>query len=342
MRKVSIIIPVYNVVDYIERCWKSVNAQTYSNIELIFVDDCGTDESISKLETLISEGSRFPVQIIKHKKNRGLSAARNTGIEASSGDYIYFLDSDDDLAPSCIEELVAPLGDYDYDFVIGDYKLIGDGGYSPLLLPEGGIIGNEKIIKAYAEGKWYVMAWNKLLKKSFILGNGLFFKEGIIHEDVLWTFKLACLSESMYVVPKPVYNYYVRKASIMTSMSIEKDLSVYLDVLDEICTFVKDTGRTEGLWEYEMIEGKKCGIMYSLLNLGEKNLFKQAYPRFRRQVYIKPIEAFQKGLIGKEKLIRDFHYSLPVYLGKSYKWLFYKIIYCIFNRPLKGVVWNKK
>ena len=109
MKKVSIIIPVYNVVDYIERCWKSVNAQTYSDIELIFVDDCGTDESISKLETLISEGSRFPVQIIKHKKNRGLSAARNTGIEASSGDYVYFLDSDDDLVPSCIEELVAPL-----------------------------------------------------------------------------------------------------------------------------------------------------------------------------------------------------------------------------------------
>ena len=342
MRKVSIVIPVYNVVEYIERCWKSVTAQTYSDIELIFVDDCGTDESISKLETLMSEGSRFPVQIIKHKKNRGLSAARNTGIEASSGDYVYFLDSDDDLAPSCIEELIAPLGNHDYDFVIGDYNLIGDGGYSPLTLPEGGILGNEKIVKAYAEGKWYVMAWNKLLKKSFILGNGLFFKEGIIHEDVLWSFKLACLAESMYVVPKPLYNYYVRKASIMTSMSIEKDLSVYLDVLDEICSFVKDTRRTEGRWEYEMIEGKKCGIMYSLLNLGETELFNQAYPRFRRQVYIKPMVAFQKGLIGTGKLFRDVHYCLPEFLGRSYKCLFYQIYYCIFCRPLRGLVWSKQ
>ena len=342
MKKVSIIIPVYNVVDYIERCWKSVNAQTYSDIELIFVDDCGTDESISKLETLISEGSRFPVQIIKHNKNRGLSAARNTGIEASSGDYVYFLDSDDDLVPSCIEELVAPLGDYDYDFIIGDYNLIGDGGYSPLTLPEGGIIGNEKIIKAYAEGKWYVMAWNKLLNRSFLIENGLYFKEGIIHEDVLWNFKLACIAESMYVVPKSLYNYYVRKASIMTSMSIEKDLSVYLDVLDEICSFVKDTGRTEGRWEYEMIEGKKCGIMYSLLKSGETDLFKQAYPRFRRQVYIKPIAAIQKGLIGMGELFRDVHYYLPEHLGRIYKCLFYKILYCIFCRPLRGLVWSKQ
>ena len=341
MKKVSIIIPVYNVVDYIERCWKSVNAQTYSDIELIFVDDCGTDESISKLEKLISEGSRFPVQIIKHNKNRGLSAARNTGIEASSGDYVYFLDSDDDLVPSCIEELVAPLGDYDYDFIIGDYNLIGDGGYSPLTLPEGGIIGNEKIIKAYAEGKWYVMAWNKLLNRSFLIENGLFFKEGIIHEDVLWNFKLACIAESMYVVPRPLYNYYVRKASIMTSMSIEKDLSVYLDVLDEICSFVKDTGRSEGRWEYEMIEGKKCGIMYSLLQLGETNLFKHAYPRFRRQVYFNPILAYKQGIIGFGKLIRDLHYCLPEYLGRCYKHLFYKILYCVLGRPLKGVVWSR-
>ena len=91
-----------------------------------------------------------------------------------------------------------------------------------------------------------------------------------------------------------------------------------------------------------MIEGKKCGIMYSLLNLGETELFNQAYPRFRRQVYIKPMVAFQKGLIGIGKLFRDFHYSLPKHLGRSYKWLFYKIIYCIFNLPLKGVVWVKK
>lgn len=341
MKKVSIIIPVYNVVEYIERCWNSVNMQTYSDIELIFVDDCGTDDSIAKLEMLISKGSRFPVQIIRHKQNRGLSAARNTGIEASSGDYVYFLDSDDDLAPSCIEELVAPLGDYAYDFVIGDYNLIGDGGYSPLLLPEGGTIGNDKIIKAYAEGKWYVMAWNKLLKKSFILGNGLFFKEGIIHEDVLWTFKLACLSESMYVVPKPVYNYYVRKASIMTSMSIEKDLSVYLDVLDEICSFVKDTGRTEGRWEYEMIEGKKCGIMYSLLKLGETDLFKQAYPRFRRQVYVNPIVAYKKQTIGVAKLVRDVHYALPESIGEFYKILFYFFVYKMCHRQVRGTIWRK-
>ena len=339
--KISIIIPVYNVSGYIERCWASVNAQTYSDIELIFVDDCGTDDSMAKLESCVAGGSRFPVKIIRHERNRGLSAARNTGVDASTGDYLYFLDSDDDILPDCITNLVSPLGQFEYDFVIGGYNLVGDGGCSPLTLQEGGFFNNEDIIRSYAEGRWYVMAWNKLIKKSFVLEKELYFKEGLIHEDVLWSFRLACLAKSMYVIPTGVYNYYVRKASIMTSLSIEKDLSIYLDVFDEICMFVKYTGRVEGHWEYELIEGKKCGIMYSLLQLKEYGLFKFAYHRFRRQFYLSPVRAFRIGTIGFGKFIRDLHYILPEHLGRCYKRMFFVISYKLFGRKLRGLVWNK-
>ena len=341
MKEVSIVIPVYNVSEYIERCWRSVDSQTYPNIELIFVDDCGSDDSITKLENLIEQGHRFPVRILKHERNRGLSAARNTGIRAAEGEYIYFLDSDDDIVPTCIEELVAPLLEKDYDFVIGDYSIHGSKEMESAPLQSGGLLGNEAVIRAYAEGKWFVMAWNKLLKKSFVEDNELFFKEGIIHEDVLWSFKLACAAKSMFSVPVRLYNYYVRRSSIMTSMSIEKDLSAYIGVFDDICDYVRVTGRQYGRWEYAMIEGKKCGIMYSLLHLRENDLFRRAYHFFRLQANINPLIAFRKGIINWGTLIRDLHYILPESLGCLYKSTFYIIVYRLFNRPLTGIVWKK-
>ena len=105
--KVSIIIPVYNVAPYIQRCIESVQAQTYKDIECLLIDDCSTDESITIVEKIISEckdSSCF--SIIHHNTNQGLSAARNTGIIASTGEYIYFLDSDDSITSDCIELLV--------------------------------------------------------------------------------------------------------------------------------------------------------------------------------------------------------------------------------------------
>lgn len=338
--KISIIVPVYNVAEYIERCWESIKNQTYRNIEVLFVDDCGTDDSISILERLIAGYGDFGCTILRHERNRGLSAARNTGLAAATGDYIYFLDSDDDIVPECIESLVAPLSDGAKDIVIGDYRVVGDGGYLPLLLDEGLLGSNQEIISAYAAGKWYVMAWNKLCRKQFLVENNLYFKEGLIHEDVLWNFQVACKAQSMYVVKKPLYNYYVRGASIMTSMSIEKDLRIYLDVFDEITSFVKTEGRQYGADEYCVIEGKKCGIMYSLMQKGEYDLYKMAYPRFCSQVYIKPLDAYRRGVMSLPYLVRDFHYHLPEALGRAYKKLFYIILYRLRGHKVDGAIWG--
>ena len=107
MTKVSIIIPVYNVSDYIERCIRSVMEQTYQIIECILVDDCSPDDSITKAESLIRQyGGSVEFVILRHDKNIGLSGARNTGINHSTGDYLYFLDSDDEITPICIESLM--------------------------------------------------------------------------------------------------------------------------------------------------------------------------------------------------------------------------------------------
>lgn len=108
--RVSIIIPVYNVSDYIEMCISSVMRQTYPHIECVIVDDASPDDSIEKCQRLIANYlGPISFLILHHDHNRGVSAARNTGTDAAKGDFIFYLDSDDEIAPYCIEKLVEPL-----------------------------------------------------------------------------------------------------------------------------------------------------------------------------------------------------------------------------------------
>ena len=340
MIKVSIVVPVYNVSEYIERCWNSIKRQSYKNLEVLFIDDCGADDSIAKLEICLSKADDIDVRIIHHAKNRGLSAARNTGLAVATGDYVYFLDSDDDITSDCIESLIAPLSENEYDFVIGDYSVVGNGGYSPLNLTTGAINTNEEVLRTYAAGEWYVMAWNKLCRRDFLLKNDLYFKEGLIHEDVLWTFKVACKADNMYVVKHPVYNYYVRSSSIMTSMSIEKDVNIYINVFHDIAAYAKDEGREYDRNVYTLIEGKKSGILYSLLQKGEKELYVRSYLKFRKLPFANPFIAFRKGIIGLGYFMRDYHYLLSEKVGCAYKRLFYMLFYKLRGRNIVGAVWG--
>ena len=338
--KVTIIVPIYNVSAYVERCWESLVKQTYKDLEILFIDDCGTDDSVEKLQKLIDTHPGIYCKILHHDHNRGLSAARNTGLMAATGDYVYFLDSDDDITEDCIERLVAPVMNDDVDIVVGNYRVVGGEAHSPLLLNSGLLDSSKDVLASYAAGKWYVMAWNKLCRRDFLIDNNLFFREGLIHEDVLWTFQVACKAQSLYVCNDVTYNYNVRGASIMTSMSIERDLRVYLDVFDAIVDFVRSEQRELGVEEYRIIEGKKSGIIYSLLHNNEYDLYKMAYSRMKAQVYISPIRAWRKGVISTSYLIRDLHYALPTALGRLYKRLFYLCYYKLRGRQIEGLVWN--
>ena len=163
--KISIIVPVYNVEAYIEDCLKSITAQTYKgDIECIIVNDCTPDSSCAIIERFIEKyNGAIDFKFLHHTKNRGLSAARNTGIDAATGDYIYFIDSDDEITPECIGLLTEPIENNKYDFVIGDYATIGSNNeYPPILLNEGQITTKEEIRKTFFTHKWYMMAWNKL------------------------------------------------------------------------------------------------------------------------------------------------------------------------------------
>lgn len=193
--KISIIVPVYNVEHYIKECFYSIAAQTYKGeLECIFVDDCGQDDSVAVLVKLIAEyNGSIQFSIVHHEHNKGLSGARNTGIRQAKGDYLYFLDSDDTITPDCIEKLVMLVEKYPgVEMVQGSTKS----------KQEWLQLANKHFSEYSDNFEWIrktmlhrfsipMTAWNKLVRKDLIIKNGLYFEEGLIHEDEIWNFMLA-------------------------------------------------------------------------------------------------------------------------------------------------------
>lgn len=217
--KISIIVPVYNVEQYIKECFDSISAQTYKGeIECIFVDDCGQDKSVEILEKMIAE-YHGPIQfsIVHHEQNKGLSVARNTGIHHSSGDYLYFIDSDDTITPDCIEKLTALAEKYPgVDIVQGSTK-------SKLNWFQ---LANKRFPEFSDNFKWIrrtmllrysipMTAWNKLVRKDMVVKNGLYFEEGLIHEDEMWNFMLAKYVHSIAFCCDITYIYRENPDGIM-------------------------------------------------------------------------------------------------------------------------------
>lgn len=248
--KISIIIPVYNVELYIEACLKSVINQTYHNLEVIVVDDCGTDNSMKIVTQIINQNTGdLKIKTIHHLQNRGLSAARNTGILNATGDYIFFLDSDDTLPNNAIEKLASTIYIHkDLDFVIGGIKTYGDKDYTYPLHSKSYIDKNEEILNDYFLFKWNVMACNKLIKKEFLVMNNIKFLEGFYHEDMDFSFKLAIHANQMACCYDITYNYLIRKNSI-TTYKKEKNYNDYFSIItSNINLFKKKSGNQLGTY----------------------------------------------------------------------------------------------
>lgn len=234
---VSIIIPVYGVEKYIRRCAVSVFQQTYYNLDIIFVDDCSPDNSIS---VLIKVAEEYPerksqMRVISHACNRGLSAARNTGVEAAKGEYIYFLDSDDAITKDCIDTLVkhALLGDF--DFVVGNVETIGFKNEAPVqcIKSEKAIEGRD-IPYSFSNAEWPATAWNKLVSKKFLDDKHITFREGRIPEDVIWSFWMVLEAQKIYILKEKTYKYYHREDSITAKQNISEYLYGWIIVLQSM------------------------------------------------------------------------------------------------------------
>ncbi len=221
---VSIVIPVYGVSDYIERCIGCVMHQTYENIECIVIDDASPDDSIAKCERMMVD-YQGPIRfsILHHEHNRGMSAARNTGLQAASGEYIYFLDGDDAITFDCIEKLVKPVhNDPTIEMVMGSFERRANG--SPVTrkqrrgvkFQEKDIPKHERVRDSFFNNELHVNAWNKLIKRDFLMRYQLFFEEGYLWEDLLWTFFVMKHLSHLYTIPNVTYYQLKRPHSVTT------------------------------------------------------------------------------------------------------------------------------
>lgn len=249
MKKISVILPIYNVEKYIKECVLSVFEQDYGNIELVAVDDCATDKSIEILQSLYSVSpSHVDCKLYRHLQNKGLSAARNTGIKHATGECILFLDSDDKLMPHCISHLVSKMEETDADVVIYDFLSDGKNNHvaSHLCSPIPMLDSNEKVLSALANCWFTVTAWSKLVKKSFIEDNRLYFREGILNEDAPWTFQLCLCAGKVAFLNEKLYYYRYNQASIMTS---SKKQRVNESNVIALQIFYDEINKRPNLWE---------------------------------------------------------------------------------------------
>lgn len=236
--KISIIIPIYNVSEWVEDCLSSVAQQTYSSIECIIINDCSPDDSMEKVYHFIKNNSgKVEFKIVNHTENKGLSAARNTGIKNASGDYLFFLDSDDEIFPDTIMKMVNLVNKYHSDFVIGDFEIkSNDCILSEVALKKNVCINkeylssNREISCAYFREQWFVMACNKLIKKELFEIFDLYFPIGLLHEDLLWSFKLAGCASNMSVCKDNTYIYKLHNNSISGQIK-QKNIDDFLKIL---------------------------------------------------------------------------------------------------------------
>lgn len=214
---VSVIIPVYNVQNYLERCINSVLSQTYNNIEIIAVDDGSTDKS----GTILDRYSSLNVNCkVYHITNSGVSIARNIGKEKALGEWFFFLDSDDYLEPECIETLIKAGMESDADIVISNFYLLENAenrrklNYYPDEFISSGLQGIEKIFSTSA------VVWGKLYKRE-IVDSTTFDPRFSIGEDGLALFEMI-KNNSIRFISNALYNYVIRPDSATSNFFDKK------------------------------------------------------------------------------------------------------------------------
>jgi len=277
---VSVIVPIYNVETYLKECIDSIINQTYRKFELILVDDGSTDNCG---EICDEYAKQYKYIKVIHKRNEGLSSARNIGIENALGDYYCFIDSDDFIHPEYLSTLTELAVKYNADLVCCRYVK----GYEcrwndnePEKLTfynEGEIIDN-----IYIDDSVKTVAWNKLYKKDFFVKYGLRYPKYKIHEDMFLSPQILYYAKCMVITSKSLYFYRVRKDSIiMSDFSLRK-----LDLLEAVefrLKFFKQIHKNK-LYYLELESYiRKLIHFYSIMSKEDKVLYKEQLNIIRRK-----------------------------------------------------------
>ncbi len=245
--RLSIIVPVYNVEEWVLRCLNSLYKQNIpeGEFEVVVVNDGSTDNSLQIVSNFAKEHSNV---VVVSRKNGGLSAARNTGLENANGNYVWFVDSDDFIEPNSIKDILE----------FAEKNKLDAMGFLFQRYFESGIIGkyehHPKYIETVFNGEDFVCKtnfifspWASIYRRLFLRDNSLRFKEGILHEDVEFSPRAHFLSERIAHTDKIVYNYFQRDGSIMKSSRSSIRVKSFLSICDSLYDFMQSQVSSESL-----------------------------------------------------------------------------------------------
>lgn len=244
--KVSVIIPVYNVEDYLQECLDSICGQTLRDIEIICINDGSTDDSLRILEKFAAEDKRIT---IVSQRNKGLSGARNTGVLFATGEYIYFIDSDDYIDKTALEYLYKEAKKDALDILYFDGISFSESQNLKTKYPGEDCCYREKeysdiytgadlYVAMRRDGVFRPMVWLQFISKAFYENKHLAFREGIIHEDVLFSY-ISVLKAQRVSHRRKVFYHYRRREGTITSAYSFKHVYGKLVCLIEISSFMK-------------------------------------------------------------------------------------------------------
>ncbi|MFD2616164.1 glycosyltransferase family 2 protein [Terrilactibacillus laevilacticus] len=321
---VSVILPIYNVEDYLERCINSILNQKYKNIEILAINDGSTDKSLEILRKFSRLDSRVK---ITNKKNGGQASARNLGIELAQGEYILMVDSDDYLEENTILECIKEIVNTRYDLLIFDFYRVNNKGIKKH------IVTGTKLHTAST------VPWNKFYRKS--LWENLSFPEGYWYEDLGIVPVVVANSRYIKKIDKPLYNYDISRQDSQTNTINPKRIT---DLITMVINVYNQLKLNQKLLIYEkeleslFIEHILYNLVLKLIFVDDLNLKDQIinkvnktlnlyFPNWKKSEFIN-----KRGINGKVKWFIIDSYLNGKYQYAKYLWRYPKNIKNFFNK----------
>lgn len=314
MPKVSVIIPVYGVEKYIERCARSLFEQTLNDIEFIFVNDCSPDNSINILETTLSEypNRKHQVRIINQPRNFGAAQARKDGILAATGEYVIQCDSDDWVDPNMYFDMLKQAESTDADLVMCRKINMSDGRHYTTITDT--IVDNkEQMMSLIISGKTSVSLCCRLVRKQLFLNKRFIFPPSHMKEDTVISAQLAYLSNKSTSVEGPFYYYFGNPDSVCQSITEDACVKRWSESKRNTDLLIKFLGQENILNQYSLeLKILKFQVKGFLLPLLKTNLkywkeWKQTYPEINISILFNKKIPFGLRMVHLLTLLRVYH-----------------------------------
>jgi len=320
---VSVVLPIYKVEPYIERCVRSLMEQTLQDVEFIFVDDASPDDSVNMARRIVSRYHRN-VRFVVHDTNKGLPSARNTGLRLATGDFIYHCDSDDWLEPEMLEKMVNAAERDHADFVYCDFFLSFTEKERSMSQPHF-VEKFDALEKGLMTGNMKHNVWNKLIKRCLYTDNGIQSPEDHCKggEDYM-VFKLLRVSDRIAHVPEALYHYNRTNVNAITKKSSEKHFEDIKANADDVLAFLESHPLPEPIFaEFFKLDVKLPFLMER--DKVQYERWRTWYPEANEYILKNPYQPF------RTKIIQLFASWRLYPLVSLYSWtvehLFYRLIY---------------